>query len=603
MIASMSKYSFLIHHEEYLDFLQQLRQAGVVHIKDRAEGIPDDDEIVQKMKLQQEIKETTRYLTSRKIAPLKAPSALHANELIEKVKHLRLQLEVKKTELQAVVKELGQLEPWGEFSWPIIDSLKKAGHELHFYSCNKSKFDLNWIDEFNLFEISRTGSTIYFVIMSPSISIPDLKAEPVKLPHVSIEDLLRAKANAEMEMVEYNSEIDHLAAYAVGLLNDFNEKNKAEIDFRNVVLQADDHAGQKLKLLEGWVPTDNENQLAAELDQSGAYYMKRKPGVDDSVPVLLKNNAFTKLFEIVGSLYSLPSYREIDLTPFFAPFFMLFFGFCLGDSGYGLLMMIATLILRAKAKPNMKPIWTLGFFFGVSTVIMGLIGGTVFGIMLIDVKFSWLATFQKIILNQNQLMYFSIALGLVQIVFGMCLKAARAIKIDGFKYALSTIGWVIIIIGVGSAFGLSKYEIISTERARLLMIVFGTIGGILALFFNSPGKNIFLNFGLGLWDTYGTVTGLLGDVLSYIRLFALGLSSAVLGSVFNKLAFELTGNIPVLSVLFTLMILLLGHTINFFMAALGAFVHPLRLTFVEFYKNTGFEGGGKKYTPFRAAKN
>jgi V/A-type H+-transporting ATPase subunit I len=351
--------------------------------------------------------------------------------------------------------------------------------------------------------------------------------------------------------------------------------------------------------MEGWVPVNQEPELQLMLQSTGSYYTQRDPQIDENVPVLLKNNQFTKLFEMVGSLYSLPNYREIDLTPFFAPFFMLFFGFCLGDAGYGLLMMIATLILRQKAKPDIKPIWTLGFLFGISTFIMGVLGGTFFGILLIDLEIGWLKGLQKIMLDQNQLMVFSIALGLIQIVFGMCLKAARAIKMEGLKYALSTIGWIIIIIGVGGSFGLSSKGIIDKEAGKYLMIVFGSIGGIFALFFNSPGKNLFLNFGLGLWDTYGTVTGLLGDVLSYIRLFALGLSSAVLGSVFNQLAFELTGSTPVVSQLLTLLILLVGHSINFFMAALGSFVHPLRLTFVEFYKNTGFSGGGKKYEPFR----
>jgi len=123
------------------------------------------------------------------------------------------------------------------------------------------------------------------------------------------------------------------------------------------------------------------------------------------------------------------------------------------------------------------------------------------------------------------------------------------------------------------------------------------IGGILVLFLNSPGKSIFLNFGLGLWNSYNMVTGVLGDLLSYIRLFALGISSAILGFVFNSLALSVSGS--VIGVFFMVIILVVGHGINLFMASLGSFVHPMRLTFVEFYKNSGFAGGGKKYSPFR----
>ena len=255
--------------------------------------------------------------------------------------------------------------------------------------------------------------------------------------------------------------------------------------------------------------------------------------------------------------------------------------------------------MRAKAKPNMKPVWTLGLLFGIATLVMGIVSGTFFGVNLIETNIHWLKSVQNIMLGQNQLMIFSVILGIVQIVFGICLKAARTIKIQGLKYALATIGWVVIIVGAGGSFGLSKAGLINPETGKYLMLIFGIAGAIPVLFFNSPGKNPFINLGLGLWDTYGTVTGLLGDVLSYIRLFALGLSSAVLGNVFNQLAFNLTGDIPVLSQLFTLLILLFGHSINFFMAALGAFVHPLRLTFVEFYKNAGFSGGGIEYKPFK----
>ena len=113
---------------------------------------------------------------------------------------------------------------------------------------------------------------------------------------------------------------------------------------------------------------------------------------------------------------------------------------------------------------------------------------------------------------------------------------------------------------------------------------------------------ITINVGAGLWDTYNMATGILGDVLSYIRLFALGISGAVMGFVFNDLAFNLSPDIPGVKQLVILIILLLGHGINIFMSSLSAFVHPMRLTFVEFYKNSGFEGGGKKYKPFSKYK-
>lgn len=599
MIANMLKYTFLVYHNDYIGFLEQIRKAGIVHIKEKEEGVIQDTEIANIVKSQQQIAETVKFLKSRKVDEAEVSHALDAVNIVEKIKYLRLQIELKKADIQAVNKEIALLEPWGKFSWKTISNLKQAGSFLHFFACSKSSYDLQWKTNYNLFEISRIGAIVYFVIIGDTDKAPDIKADLMKLPEKNIKELYASRKEIEIEIDEINAEMNYLAASGIQVLNEAENKNKAEIDFKNVVLQGTNEADNKVKVIEGWIPEDQEDGLVETLDQTGVFYLRNKPTIKDNVPVLLKNNAFSKLFELVGSLYSLPNYREIDLTPFFAPFFMLFFGFCLGDTGYGLIIMLATLLMIRKAKPNMKPVWKLGFLFGIATVLMGIVGGTFFGVMLVDLDIAWLEKFKAIMLDQNQLMVFSVVLGIIQIVFGMCLKAARAIKLDGIMHALSTIGWIVIIVGVGGSFGLSKTNMLNADLAKYLMIGFGAIGGVLALFFNSPGKNIFLNLGLGLWDTYGTVTGLLGDVLSYIRLFALGLSSAILGNVFNQLAFDLTGDIPVVSQLLTVLILLVGHSINFFMAALGAFVHPLRLTFVEFYKNTGFSGGGKAYQPFR----
>ena len=128
---------------------------------------------------------------------------------------------------------------------------------------------------------------------------------------------------------------------------------------------------------------------------------------------------------------------------------------------------------------------------------------------------------------------------------------------------------------------------------------FGGVGAVLVFILNNVKRNPLINVGAGLWDAYNMATGILGDLLSYIRLFALGICSGVMGFVFNDLAIKMSGDIPVLNILIMILIMAFGHGINIFMAVLGAFVHPMRLTFVEFYKNAGFEGGGKKYKPFK----
>lgn len=136
------------------------------------------------------------------------------------------------------------------------------------------------------------------------------------------------------------------------------------------------------------------------------------------------------------------------------------------------------------------------------------------------------------------------------------------------------------------------------------MVCYGIaiLGLVVAYLYNTPGKNVFLNFGTGLWNTYNMASGLLGDTLSYIRLFAIGLTGSILGGVFNTLAVTMTDGMNIMArAICMLLILLVGHSINIALCTISSLVHPLRLIFVEYYKNAEFEGGGKAYEPFRKA--
>ena len=159
---------------------------------------------------------------------------------------------------------------------------------------------------------------------------------------------------------------------------------------------------------------------------------------------------------------------------------------------------------------------------------------------------------------------------------------------------------MIAIIVLGVVIGLPMLKVVLPEVVKYVLYGILAICAIAIYFLNSPGKGIFTNIGSGLWGTYNMATGLLGDTLSYIRLFAIGLTGSILGGVFNTLAFELTGGLPfIVKFIAVFLILIIGHSINFGLCMISSFVHPMRLTFVEFYKNAGFEGGGKQYEPFR----
>ena len=589
MITPMMKYSFLIYHKEYITFLEKLQELGVLHIIEKKKDV--DENI--KLSLQQisEINKALKFLGSRNQEENPANSELNGMELVEKIKTLNDELSSIEQEQLSLNKEIQKAEPWGNFTVDMHEKFANLHIKLKFFVCSEKRFDPEWKEKFPLEIVNVKDGMAYIVAFQHGADPIDIDAEEVKLPEHTISELLKKNEENKTRSEEINIIFDDFAKKYQDVLKETRQKLQAKADFDLALNHTEKQAEEKVMLLEGWIPAEQKNELEKSLEEQNVYFISDKPSAEDNVPIKLKNNKFSKLFEPIGELFSLPDYAELDLTPFFAPFFMLFFGFCVGDTGYGLLILIATIILRFKVDEKLKPILTLASFLGGATVIMGMISGTFFGINLIDVD---VYPLKDMILEPLSLFWLSLVIGGVQIFFGMLIKAANQIKQRGLKYGLSTIGWILLIVGVGIMIALQQLDI---EIAKpITYAVFGVCGALI-LIFSNPDINVFASVGAGLYDVYNMVTGVFGDLLSYIRLFAIGISSAILGLVFNQIASQFLGG-SFFSYIPFIIILLIGHGLNIFLASLGAFVHPMRLTFVEFYKNAGFNGGGKQYKPF-----
>ncbi len=599
MIVPMKKYTFLVYHKEYRDFLEKLQELGILHVNEKTGGELEDESLREKYQLIYRLSTIIKFLEKRKAEKQEGVKQENGLSILEEIEEIRYDSELYTQQLASLEKDIQTVEPWGEFDMDGIEKLVSKGFSLRFFIANSKKFEERWETDYNAFKINEISGQTYFVTVNNQDIDIDVDAEEVKKPEKSISQL-----NSEIEEVKgilskTENIFDDFAAKNIDSLKDYREKLDASFKFEKVVLNTTSEAENKLMILEAWAPEETVENINKFLEEEGVYYECDKPTKEDSVPIKLKNNGFSKLFEVIGELYTFPNYKELDLTPFFAPFYMLFFGFCLGDAGYGLLITIGTIIGLFKASPKVKPFLKLGMYLGIATTIMGIVGGTCFGIMFAEESWPWLDSYKNYILDTNQMMMLALALGYIQVIFGMFINAANKAKVYGFKYSISQYGWIIIVMFTIPFYGMASQGIIPAELGNKLALITFIIGGIPAFFYNTPGKNPLLNFGTGLWDSYGIASGLLGDVLSYIRLFALGISSAILGNVFNTLAVDLSPDTIVVRQLVMILILAFGHSLNFFMAALGSFVHPLRLTFVEFYKNAGFMGGGKKYEPFK----
>ncbi len=389
-----------------------------------------------------------------------------------------------------------------------------------------------------------------------------------------------------------------LAAYVASL--------KERLQGVKVEATARQAADGTLVVMEGWAETETSAKVDALLEEyPNVVYIKSDPTPEDNTPVKLKNGWFARIFELVGDMYARPKYGTLDLTPFFAPFYMLFFGICLNDAGYGLILLgMGLWLLRKNPKPGMmrQAAW-FATMCAAATILFGLFCGSFFGMNLKDY-------FPSIPFFDFQGQFFSIALaiGMVQILFGMLISVVVTARTFGVRYSLGTMGWFIILLAASVAGGLpmlnEKWVIPGFTTSSVAFYVVLGIGAVLMLFFNTPGRNPLLNLGSGVWNFYNNLTGLLSDVLSYIRLFAIGLSGGVLALVFNSLAegFVPDGANIVVRILIMLPILLIGHGINLFMSTISSFVHPMRLTFVEFYKNAGFEMATRNFEPLQKVK-
>ena len=604
MVAKMKKFTFLAYYRDYDAFLHDLRDLGLIHVAASDRPVEDNeqlDEFLVKLKqLREAQKILNRQIDKKSAAPLNEPDIERGKTIPREIELIQNATASLNQQLQVSVKERELLRPWGNFDPENIERLRKAGYLLDFFIVPDNQYNPEWETTYDAVVVKRETSRTYFVTLTQNEKVADeLNLESVKIPGISLTQLDGLIASLREKIQVQDQKLKALAAELPSLkaaIGDIEQR----MNYTRVHQSGTSLADDKLMLLQGWAPADNQREISDYLELKAVYFDVADPTPDDEVPIKFKNNKFARLFEPIAELYMLPKYNEIDLTPYFAPFYMVFFGLSLGDVGYGLFLFtaatLAKILQKSKLSTSMKAILSLVQVLGASTMVTGLLTGGFFGFALYDLDWPIVqALKEKAFFDNNRMFMLSLVLGVVQVLFGMCMKVFNRIKQQGFKYSLSTVGWIVLLV-----------SFIVAALLPNALPMFGTVhlivlipAALLIYFYNSPDKNPFLNLGIGLWDTYNMATGLLGDVLSYVRLFALGLSGGILASVFNSLAAGMSPDNAIAKPIVYVLIFLIGHAINIFMNTLGAIVHPVRLTFVEFYKNSEFEGGGKKYSPFR----
>ena len=611
----MTKYSFVLLSGEKEGFLEQLQELGVVDITRSVKPVDkDSSEMLAKASKAKKIIETLEGIDYSKDADYEAISKVTTDiegdpvnfveQTLQKIAELNVSLANAERQMKARA-------PWGTYDKKALDGLSDLGYKVRFHVVDKKKFDPAWGGLYPLQVIEDDDKKVWFVTVAPAKEEYVFPVQETAAPEGSYAEAEKNAADIKAELIRCKAGLLNAKDYIPAIKEACNS-DLVELD-RYLALEAgQDAAENHITVFTGFAPVEDDAELTTKFDEMGILYIKEEAVEEDNPPIKLKNGWFARQFESFTGMYGMPVYSEFDPTAIVAPFYLLFFAMCLGDAGYGLILLIFGFLLnRGWVKFAMfDGLGTIISILGAGTLIVGTVLGTFFGMSLADA--AWVPQWLKscMIVGEvevpgmgmfNIQMLLALGIGVFHICLAMVVKAIGYTKRFGFRANVSTWGWLLLIIGgiILAVLGVGKF--LSPEAIKYAFIAVGGISALGIYIFNTPGQNPLINIGAGLWDTYNMATGILGDVLSYIRLFALGLAGGMLGQAFNNLAEMVRGD-SIITWLPFVLILLFGHVLNILMSSLGAFVHPLRLTFVEYFKNAGYEGKGTAYNPLTTNK-
>jgi len=599
MITRMTKYSFVLLSEQTQDFLTKLQDLGMVDINRREKPVDEHskemtNQLVRINQTVARLKQVAKEKTQKEVLPFEGDGS----SLLDEATRLFADKETLRNEINVLKEHIDQAEPWGSFTQEDLDKLRNMGLTIHAYVQPVKKITAALEEKFPLYIVNRVDGQGYFIVLEVEGESYDFPGNEVSFPSVSYDKLKERLQEKETALASTVSRLEALSDHT-GLLKNHAAEISSHLDLYLANASAQKEVEDHIDLLTGFVPTEKTKELEDFLNKESLYYISAAAESEDNPPIKLKNNWYTRLFEPIGDLYMLPRYDELDLTPYFAPFYMLFFGFCLGDMGYGLVFMILGLVGK-RFLPKMKGYLNLVFFLGLGSFIMAAFPGVIFGVKVADIipsvreNNTFLFNF-----SDMKMFWFAILFGLFQIVFARILTGIDSFIRKGWQHGMAPFGWAILIVWCTIAYASMEVPSLALPKSVSLSMVIVSVS--LILFFSKPEGPIYKRLGKGLWAMYD-ITGVFGDMLSYIRLFGLGTAGAILGMVFNSIAMSLSG-VPYVGWLLTVIMLLFGHTLVLALNSLGAFVHPMRLTFVEFYKNAGFTGGGRGYKPLTSVSN
>ena len=630
MIIPMKRLTLAAHKDDEAAILKAIQRINAVEIIQSGAEQADDGsslaELEEKVELTKEAVRTLKPYAPKAGLLTPLPEATPDDLFKSLPKGLEESLRVREllrsiTDVTSAIEKndslLETLAPWHDFDGDM--QTFGGSDRVRFFTGMISQQDLEKLDSYRdilEYQVFGRGQACAVLIACPAeeakkvqqclkslqwtdVAFPRLSGTPAEaedtLRHDN-EELSARKEKLQEELRSLASETDEIARAGDAAVFE-RDRAKASMEMGRT---------ESTFLLEGWIRADEEEKVRSTILSvtRDCYLDIRDPNEDETPPSVVRNTEFAEPFEAVTNLYSRPDPSGIDGTPFMAPFYVLLFGMMLSDTGYGLILAIGCyLFLRLK-----KPSGMIGslahviFWGGLSTIIWGVLIGTFFG-MDFDTLFGTKDVFPLVVDpmdNPITMLILCFGLGVVHLLAGVFIHIRMCFAAGDWRSAIyDNLSWVLIVVGLIAFAGttVAAPGIASLRYAGIGMIAIGVL--MILLFKGRSKKNVLLRTVSGLGELY-QVTSWLSDVLSYSRLFALGIATGVIASVFNDICSMLMAfDNPILKVLGILVAcaLLAGlHLFNIFINTLGAFVHCARLQYVEFYGKF-YEPGGKEFRP------
>ncbi|KEH97856.1 V-type ATP synthase subunit I [Clostridium massiliodielmoense] len=553
----------------------------------------------------QALKEGAKTITFKKLE--EASKKVNWSKIYDELKFKEEKVNELNNEETKIKNDIASLEPWKNFNCKfqdlydlkltsyfigtiplelkndLIENLEESRLEYYFENINSTKDEMyvlvvtlkEYEKDFN--EVLRT-----FGFSKISLSYSGNPIETIKLLKDKIKDIYTEKKIIVNELIQLNKYEEDLQLVYEYYSNELC-REKAKLNFLE---------SSNIVIIQGWNTAESSKTLEKIVKKmsKNPYYLTFEEANEEEVPIKLKNNGFVEPFESITEMYSLPNYKEIDPTPIMSIFYFIFFGMMLSDAGYGVVMVVTTLIALKffKLDKAMKNFIKLFLYLGISTIMWGAIYGGWFG----DASSQFMHKVVPYLLSpSNQIMVvlgLAVVLGIIHIFVGLGMKAYILLKQGKVLDTIYDVGlWYISLIGIFLMLGK-----VGGSTGKIMVIV-GFVGLVLTQ--GRDADTIGGKLGGGIYGLYG-ITGYIGDIVSYSRLLALGLATGFIANAFNLMI-----NLIPAPVKYFVgpIIFIVGHLFNLGVNALGAYVHSSRLQYLEFF-NKFYEGGGKKFTPFKS---